>query len=704
MANVVEFSLRAVDQFSSTFKNIGGTLVSTAGKALKSTVGFSALSAATVALIKQVPNLEDNMGKMATKLGTSAEALSGLTYAAGLADVSFESLSNSLKFMERNVSEAARGTQGSVTAFKELGIEVSAVKDLKPEDQMLVFADALKGVSNSSDRARLAMEVFGRSGLDLLELTKDGSAGIKAMTAEAAEFGAVISGQAAANAAEFNDSMSRLWTTVKGASMALVDQFIPIMTGAFNAVARFVSAHKKQIADFATSALDGFLFVAVAAGQILEGIWKAIKRTFSAEGFDAFVEGAKQAFMRVFEFAVALVPNVVSVLVNMFKTAAIAGWELMKWGWEKIKALFTGDDVPSLGDTLFNTIPQATEEARANIAAGFSAASKEVVSFWDDVGAGIASAVGFDADKVRAIVDTIKAKFTEMGTVAQTTGGAMGLAFDQTATKLEEGLRKNIDEVTDSLRTEEERIQESYTRRLFIIEDSIQRGLISQERGQALGLKLEQQYAEQLAATNEKIANDRISAVSQMFGNLASLSSSHSKKEFERGKKFAKVQAAIDASQAAIAAYKALAGIPFVGPALGVAAAAAALLYGRQRIAEIDRQQFQGSAHAGLTTVPENQTLFLKRGERVVTQQQNQDLTRFLAAQQEASGERGGATVVIEHLHILENATNFNALMNMDAGQIERVISDKLIPAFRKLAQRGIGGRVPQAKQGLVNW
>ena len=66
-------------------------------------------------------------------------------------------------------------------------------------------------------------------------------------------------------------------------------------------------------------------------------------------------------------------------------------------------------------------------------------------------------------------------------------------------------------------------------------------------------------------------------------------------KQFQKGKiylvavgKAAGIaQATIDTAQGAIAAYQAMAHIPYIGPALGIAAAAAITAYGAERIAEI---------------------------------------------------------------------------------------------------------------------
>lgn len=73
------------------------------------------------------------------------------------------------------------------------------------------------------------------------------------------------------------------------------------------------------------------------------------------------------------------------------------------------------------------------------------------------------------------------------------------------------------------------------------------------------------------------------------------------KKYFEKNKQVQIAETIIDTLTSAVAAYKALAGIPVVGPALGAIAAAAALVTGYARVAEIRATTFQSSGTSGST-------------------------------------------------------------------------------------------------------
>ena len=70
-------------------------------------------------------------------------------------------------------------------------------------------------------------------------------------------------------------------------------------------------------------------------------------------------------------------------------------------------------------------------------------------------------------------------------------------------------------------------------------------------------------------------------------------------KYFEKNKKTQIAQAIISTLQSAISAFSSLAVIPVVGPALGAAAAAAALIFGYKQVDQIKKQQYQSSTAGG---------------------------------------------------------------------------------------------------------
>ncbi len=92
-------------------------------------------------------------------------------------------------------------------------------------------------------------------------------------------------------------------------------------------------------------------------------------------------------------------------------------------------------------------------------------------------------------------------------------------------------------------------------------------------------------------------------------------------------------------SDAAMGAYNAMSGIPYIGPALGIAAKGAVYIAGGVAAAKVS-----GMAHSGMTNIPTEGTYLLDGGERIVQPEQNRDLGNFLrAVDLSNSGSSGSA-------------------------------------------------------------
>ena len=118
----------------------------------------------------------------------------------------------------------------------------------------------------------------------------------------------------------------------------------------------------------------------------------------------------------------------------------------------------------------------------------------------------------------------------------------------------------------------------------------------------------DQQIIENTRLTTAELSNIalRKQATSDMFGNLAGAgqnfyqaSGQQNKAAFAVYKAFAIAQAGIDTYQSAVAAYKAMVGIPIIGPGLAIAAAAAATAFGLSNIAKIAAMQPGSGASGG---------------------------------------------------------------------------------------------------------
>lgn len=170
-------------------------------------------------------------------------------------------------------------------------------------------------------------------------------------------------------------------------------------------------------------------------------------------------------------------------------------------------------------------------------------------------------------------------------------------------------------------------------------------------------------------------------ALQGALSNTASLMNSGNKHAFEVGKAAAIAQTTINTFMSATAAFNALAGIPFVGPALGGVAAAAAVAAGIANIAKIRAQQFNppsGQFDEGIDEVPKSlsgKSFVLSQGERVVQPEANKELNKAV----DTINEGGGGQ---------RFDMQFNIQGNPDDSQIDK-LRDVVIKAIRDASEKG---------------
>ena len=124
------------------------------------------------------------------------------------------------------------------------------------------------------------------------------------------------------------------------------------------------------------------------------------------------------------------------------------------------------------------------------------------------------------------------------------------------------------------------------------------------ERGEKLieaGITEEEIERQKYIAIRElRMAHDQrsLSNISSFLGNMADLQNTENEKGFKRWQALSIVQGYVDTFTAAISAYKAMVGIPLIGPGLAAAAAAAAVAAGMGNIARIKELKYEPQQYA----------------------------------------------------------------------------------------------------------
>lgn len=197
----------------------------------------SAVGAALVALgkkfadlAKDVANHGNEVDKMSQKLGMSAEAYQKWDFVLSQADVDINSMQTGLKTLTNQIDDAKNGSSSAAERFAKLGISLEDLQSLTREQIFEKVIKGFQGLEDSTGRAALANDLFGKSGQNLTPLFNETTEATEELLQKAEEYGMIMSDDAVQASADFNDSLDLLDRTMSGIKNRIVSEFFPALT------------------------------------------------------------------------------------------------------------------------------------------------------------------------------------------------------------------------------------------------------------------------------------------------------------------------------------------------------------------------------------------------------------------------------------------------------------------------------------------
>ncbi|MGH7087795.1 MAG: hypothetical protein ACREFQ_02745, partial [Stellaceae bacterium] len=360
-------------------EKIATSLPALAGIAAGAIVG---LGGALFELAKKTAEQGEEFEQMSQETGIAVSQLSGLKVIAGEAGIPFDTLTNGVMILDRGLSPVASSSATAGKALQMLGISANkAGGGLKDNITLMSeIADKFKGMKDGSDKAALAMSLFGRSGAAMIPVLDKGGAAIRGAAQHAKEMGMTFTDVSAHQSVEFLESFRDIKYTIEGLGVTLGQKVLPYITDAMKGFASFILSNSGAISEAISS-----------IGYVFKGLWFVIKLD-----------------LKELMAAIALVTGTVKQMAHAF----VAAWDAIhgRWGkakqdlvdmkgtaietWQGIKQAFKGgsaessDALEELGKMLSNGFkPKATAATQAadKFASSLAMATSEIEQMQDQM-------------------------------------------------------------------------------------------------------------------------------------------------------------------------------------------------------------------------------------------------------------------------------------------------------------------------------
>lgn len=562
-------NLRNTEAWAKTFgKNIDTSLagIASAAGAMAGTV-----VAGTAAMVVAFAQVADSAKDTAQSLNLTVESLSRLRFAADLSGSSAGAMDTALAKMNKGIGDATMGSGEAAKALQALGLNAQQLASMGTEEAFLEISDSLNRVEDSTQRAALGADIFGKQFNDpssgLSNVVAAGSDEIRALGAELDELGGTLSTSVAAEASRFNDNVAKMEATSGAFAQRVSGAVLPTL----NLMAEdMIAAAKDSQALAMTADALGVAFKSVVTAGIsvkwilgtiidfLGAVGIAISRLISRD-----FEGAANAFTDFGRDRLEQGEKDASRLVDIWTSAPgqIA---------QEMKRAAKGASI---------VVPnKAAEEA----------AAKERERIAKQLQAQI-EAQQTEYDQLQSQLEMREALYTE--------ARAQGLLSEQQTNDLIIAAREDY-----------------WTRRAALDKAGLDAEAAAEKKAEADRIAAQRKQLDDVYTLNREIGESvqslkqwevlterqKYEAIGQLAQTALQAHSRTSKKAFEASKALAIANTIINTYRAAMAAFASLAETNYY---VAIAAAAATVAYGMAQVNAIRATQYGGGA-AGAVSAP----------------------------------------------------------------------------------------------------
>jgi len=330
----------------------------------------------------------DDILTLSSTTGLSTDTLQEFKYMEDLIDVSVNTVASSMRRLTNNMDAAANGSTTASEAFDRLNVSVTDSEGHLRSTEEVFYAviTALGEVGNHAERDAIAMDLFGKSAMDLNPMIDAGSEKLAKLAQEAHEVGYVLSSEELSNLGGLQDSFDRLGKSFEALANNLgekvapaIQDFVDGVTGAMNNLNNALD-NPEWASDMAGSPIVTFL-------STLFGTWKS-----GAEDAEEATEEAVETLDGVDDSAQA---------------AADAAAEFAA-AWQDAFESATKSAAGTFG--MFETAPEIVAGAAEQVTASLSEMASALESqgdYWNDYADNIRTAMerGVDQGLVQALSD-----------------------------------------------------------------------------------------------------------------------------------------------------------------------------------------------------------------------------------------------------------------------------------------------------------
>ena len=466
-----------LDRSSRRSKSFGQQIQRTAKRVAAFAAGAAAAGAAITAhLVNTKRKAIDEASKLARQLDTTTKSVQVLQRAGELGGV--DNMNANLERLNRRLSDADRGLGSAGNSLDMLRLSTEELISLPMDDRLALIGQRMNEYVPAAQHASIANELFGRSGMEMLEVLRDADGTIGRAQREMETFGNTVSDIEARQIEQANDAISGMRLLLDGVITQLTVQLAPILKG----IAQLFNETAAEAGGMSSVVSTGMASAAKAVGHVADAL-RGLHVLFKLlQGVGHSFNAVMSRIMSEIAAAIERVINAASGRIRSLADLAnrIPGIEI---------------DTSAL-DQADGAFARATESLN-EMSESAKAAAKEAFGEAHDL-----AMRELPSDQIARLIEQWKEDSLEAAEVAERIRDQFrGLSIegdDEEAARRQQQMSDRLERLRESLLTEREAEEEHHNERMQMIEDALEHELMTEEEINQLKEREQQRHADKM--------------------------------------------------------------------------------------------------------------------------------------------------------------------------------------------------------------
>ena len=255
-----------------------------------------------------IASFGDEVAKTSRYLGISSDAFQEFRYIGERSGLTVSEMDTALSKLTVNLSKDTSEIEESLTA---LGLTAEQVKAAGPDEALNIIADGMANITDPSMKAKVAVDIFGRSGIKMVNVLGEGREGLSALADEAHRVGYVMDSEALTASEKLNDQMLNMKTSFGAVTRQIGSSFMPLVTKAVTGITEFMIKNKGAFDGIIESVMKFFDAMAPIASELMPVLFSAV------QGFGKILSkvltAAAPLFKTIGKFIAAILPDIIAI-------------------------------------------------------------------------------------------------------------------------------------------------------------------------------------------------------------------------------------------------------------------------------------------------------------------------------------------------------------------------------------------------------